>query len=321
MADVSLADVRGAAGRIANITHRTPVFSSQRFDEAAGVACFFKGENFQRGGAFKLRGAANFLLSMTEEQRSRGVVTFSSGNHAQAVAIVARELGVSATIVMPADAPKAKLEATRSYGARIVPYDRLHENREAIGQRIASESGSTVVPPFDHPWIVAGQGTAAVELLDDVSGLDALAVPLGGGGLLSGTLIAAKSLNPSIKVFGVEPELANDWALSLAAGERVAIPVPQTIADGLRTVQPGAVTFPIIKSLVDDVLLVTEEEMKQTIRFLLTRLKILAEPSGAAGAAAVLHQKLPRRLKRVGVIVSGGNIDLDMLAGICGQVG
>ena len=321
MADVSLADVRGAAGRIANITHRTPVFSSRRFDEAAGVACFFKGENFQRGGAFKLRGAANFLLSMTEKQRSRGVVTFSSGNHAQAVAIVARELGVSATIVMPADAPKAKLEATRSYGARIVPYDRLHENREAIGQRIASESGSTVVPPFDHPWIVAGQGTAAVELLDDVSGLDALAVPLGGGGLLSGTLIAAKSLNPSIKVFGVEPELANDWALSLAAGERVAIPVPQTIADGLRTVQPGAVTFPIIKSLVDDVLLVTEEEMKQTIRFLLTRLKILAEPSGAAGAAAVLHQKLPRRLKRVGVIISGGNIDLDMLAEICGQLG
>ena len=321
MADVSLADVRGAAGRIANIAHRTPVFSSQRFDEAAGVACFFKGENFQRGGAFKLRGAANFLLSMTEEQRSRGVVTFSSGNHAQAVAIVARELGVSATIVMPADAPKAKLEATRSYGARIVPYDRLHENREAIGQRIASESGSTVVPPFDHPWIVAGQGTAALELLDDVSGLDALAVPLGGGGLLSGTLIAAKSLNSSIKVFGVEPELANDWALSLAAGERVAIPVPQTIADGLRTVQPGAVTFPIVKSLVDDVLLVTEEEMKQTIRFLLTRLKILAEPSGAAGAAAVLHQKLPRRLKRVGVIISGGNIDLDMLAGICGQVG
>ena len=321
MADVSLADVRGAAGRIANITHRTPVFSSRRFDEAAGVACFFKGENFQRGGAFKLRGAANFLLSMTEKQRSRGVVTFSSGNHAQAVAIVARELGVSATIVMPADAPKAKLEATRSYGARIVPYDRLHENREAIGQRIASESGSTVVPPFDHPWIVAGQGTAALELLDDVSGLDALAVPLGGGGLLSGTLIAAKSLNPSIKVFGVEPELANDWALSLAAGERVAIPVPQTIADGLRTMQPGAVTFPIVKSLVDDVLLVTEEEMKQTIRFLLTRLKILAEPSGAAGAAAVLHQKLPRRLKRVGVIISGGNIDLDMLAEICGQVG
>jgi Threonine dehydratase len=321
MADVSLADVRGAAGRIANITHRTPVFSSRRFDEAAGVACFFKGENFQRGGAFKLRGAANFLLSMTEKQRSRGVVTFSSGNHAQAVAIVARELGVSATIVMPADAPKAKLEATRSYGARIVPYDRLHENREAIGQRIASESGSTVVPPFDHPWIVAGQGTAALELLDDVSGLDALAVPLGGGGLLSGTLIAAKSLNPSIKVFGVEPELANDWALSLAAGERVAIPVPQTIADGLRTMQPGAVTFPIVKSLVDDVLLVTEEEMKQTIRFLLTRLKILAEPSGAAGAAAVLHQKLPRRLKRVGVIISGGNIDLDMLAEICGQLG
>ena len=254
-------------------------------------------------------------------RKSRGIVAFSSGNHAQAVAIVARELGVSATIVMPADAPKAKLEATRSYGARIVPYDRLHENREAIGQRIASESGSTVVPPFDHPWIVAGQGTAAVELLDDVSGLDALAVPLGGGGLLSGTLIAAKSLNPSIKVFGVEPELANDWALSLAAGERVAIPVPQTIADGLRTMQPGAVTFPIVKSLVDDVLLVTEEEMKQTIRFLLTRLKILAEPSGAAGAAAVLHQKLPRRLKRVGVIISGGNIDLDMLAEICGQLG
>jgi threonine dehydratase len=321
MAEISLADVRNAAERIANIVHRTPVFSSRRFDEAAGAACFFKGENFQRGGAFKLRGAANFLLSMTQEQRSRGVVTFSSGNHAQAVAIVARELDVRATIVMPADAPKTKLEATRSYGARIVPYDRLHENREAIGRRIASESGATLVPPFDHPWIVAGQGTATLELLDHVSGLDALAVPLGGGGLLSGTLIAAKSLNPSTKVFGVEPEVANDWALSLAANERIAIPVPETIADGLRTVQPGAVTFPIVKSLVDDVLLITEEEMKQTIRFLLTRLKILAEPSGAAGAAAVLHRKLPRGLKRVGIIISGGNIDLDVLAGICGGTG
>lgn len=317
MPEVSLAEVQKAAERIANIVHRTPVFSSRRFNETAGVACFFKGENLQRGGAFKLRGAANFLLSMTEDERSRGVVTFSSGNHAQAVAIIARELGVAATIVMPADAPKAKLEATRSYGARIVPYDRLHGDREAIGRRLASESGATVVPPFDHPWIVAGQGTAALELLDDVSGLDALAVPLGGGGLLSGTLIAAKSLRPSIKVFGVEPELANDWALSLAAGERIAISMPETIADGLRTVRPGAITFPIVKRFVDDVLLVTEEEMKQTVRFLLTRLKILAEPSGVAGAAAVLHQKLPRGLKRVGVILSGGNIDLEMLAGIC----
>jgi threonine dehydratase len=315
--EVSLAEVQEAAERIAKIVHRTPVFSSRRFDEAAGFTCFFKGENFQRGGAFKLRGAANFLLSMTEDERSRGVVTFSSGNHAQAVAIIASELRVAATIVMPADAPKAKLEATRSYGAQIVLYDRLHEDREALGRRLASESGATVVPPFDHPWIVAGQGTAALELLDDVSGLDALAVPLGGGGLLSGTLIAAKSLRPSIKVFGVEPELANDWALSLAAGERISIPVPETIADGLRTVQPGAITFPIVKSLVDDVLLVTEEEMKQTVRFLLTRLKFLAEPSGVAGAAAVLHQKLPRGLKRVGVIISGGNIDLELLAGIC----
>ena len=317
MPEISLAEVQEAAERIAKIVHRTPVFSSRRFNEAAGVACFFKGENLQRGGAFKLRGAANFLLSMTEDERSRGVVTFSSGNHAQAVAIIARELGVAATIVMPADAPKAKLEATRSYGAQIVPYDRLHEDREAIGRRLASECGATVVPPFDHPWIVAGQGTAALELLEDISGLDAVAVPLGGGGLLSGTLIAAKSLRPSIKVFGVEPELANDWALSLAAGERIAISVPETIADGLRTVQPGAITFPIVKSLVDDVLLVTEDEMKQTVRFLLTRLKILAEPSGAAGAAAVLHQKLPRGLKRVGVIISGGNIDLEVLAGIC----
>ncbi len=317
MPEISLAEVQEAAERIAKIVHRTPVFSSRRFNEAAGVACFFKGENLQRGGAFKLRGAANFLLSMTEDERSRGVVTFSSGNHAQAVAIIARELGVVATIVMPADAPKAKLEATRSYGAQIVPYDRLHEDREAIGRRLASESGATVVPPFDHPWIVAGQGTATLELLDDVAGLDSLAVPLGGGGLLSGTLIAAKSMYPAIKVFGVEPELANDWALSLAAGKRIAIPVPETIADGLRTVQPGEITFPIVKSLVDDVLLITEEEMKQTVRFLLTRLKILAEPSGVAGAAAVLHQKLPRGLKRVGVIISGGNIDLEVLAGIC----
>lgn len=319
MAGVSLADVRDAAGRIGKIVHRTPVFSSRRFDEAAGAACFFKGENFQRGGAFKLRGAANFLLSMTDEQRRRGVVTYSSGNHGQAVAIIAHELRAPATIVMPADAPKTKLEATRSHGARIVSYDRLHEDREAIARRIASESGATLVPPFDHPWIVAGHGTATLEFLEDVSGLDALVVPLGGGGLLSGTLVAAKSLNPSIRVFGVEPELANDWALSLAAGKRITIPVPETIADGLRTVQPGAITFPIVETLADDVLLVTEEEMREAIRFLLTRLKILVEPSGAAGAAAVLHQKLPRGLKRVGVILSGGNIDLDALARICGD--
>ncbi len=264
-----------------------------------------------------MRGAAYFLSSLTAEEQKRGVVAFSSGNHGQAVAIGAEQLGMTATIVMPTDAPKSKVEATRSHGAQVILYDRLREDREEIGRRIAAESGATVVPPFDHSWTITGQGTAALELLEEVPNLDAILVCLGGGGLLSGTLITAKSISPSIQVFGVEPELANDWAQSLAAGERIGIEPPQTIADGLRTPKPGAITFPLVRQMGDGVLLVSEEEIKSTVRFLLTRLKIVVEPSGAVACAAALHRKLPSNVKRVGVLITGGNVDLPLLAEIC----
>jgi len=317
MPEITLADIQKAAERIAGLVHRTPVLSSHRFNEAAGVDCVFKCENFQRGGAFKMRGAANFALSLTEAERARGVVTFSSGNHGQAVAIAASELKMPATIVMPRDAPKSKLDATRSYGARVVLYDRHTENREEIGYRIAAESGAVVLPPYDHAWTIAGQGTSVLELLNDRPGLDAICVPVGGGGLLAGSSIAAKSINPEIQVFGAEPEIANDWALSLRAGRQVEISPPETIADGLRSLKPGDLTFPIAQKMVDGVLLVSEEEIKATVRFLLTRLKIVVEPSGAVAAAAVLHHKLPSSIKRVGILISGGNVDLEALSSIC----
>ncbi|MGH9696656.1 MAG: threonine ammonia-lyase, partial [Bryobacteraceae bacterium] len=278
----------------------------------------FKCENLQRGGAFKIRGALNFLMSLDPAARAPGVVTFSSGNHGQAVALAAAHLGIAATIVMPTDAPKAKLASTQAYNPKIVFYDRGHDDREAIAGRIARETGAAVVPSFDHPWIVAGQGTAALELLEQKPELNAIVVPLGGGGLLSGTLIAAKALRPDIRVFGVEPELANDWYQSLRAGKRIAIAPPATIADGLRTPVPGEITFPIVRSLVEDVLLVSEEEIKAAMRFLLSRMKLLTEPSGAVAAAALLHKKVPADLQSVGVILSGGNVDLDLLAQICG---
>jgi threonine dehydratase len=231
--------------------------------------------------------------------------------------MAAAHLGATATIVMPTDAPKAKLASTQAYNPKIVFFDREHEDREAIAGRIARETGAVVVPSYDHPWIIAGQGTAALELLEEKPALDAIVVPLGGGGLLSGTLIAAKTLRPNIRVFGIEPELADDWYRSLRAGERIAIPAPATIADGLRTPIPGEITFPIVRALAEDVLRVSEEEIKATVRFLLSRMKLLTEPSGAVAAAALLHKKLPADLKSVGVILSGGNVDLDALAQIC----
>lgn len=314
---VDFSDIERAAERVRELARETPVESSRLFNEASGSRCFFKCENFQRGGAFKIRGASNFLLSLSHEERQHGVVTFSSGNHAQAVAIAASHLGVRAVIVMPKDAPESKLESTKAYGPRIVFHDRHTENREAIARQIADESGAVVLPSYDHPWIIAGQGTATFELLRQNPDLDALVVPLGGGGLLSGALIAAKKLRPGIQVFGVEPALANDWFLSLRSGERVEIASPPTLADGLRTTIPGNITFPIIKDMADGVLLVSEEEIKITMRFLLTRLKLLVEPSGAVAAAAVLHGKLPGAFKRVGIILSGGNVDLPVLASIC----
>ena len=320
--EVTLEDVRAAAERIKELARRTPVDHSRLFDAAAGATAYFKCENLQRGGAFKIRGALNFLMSLDRAGRERGrepgVVTFSSGNHAQAVAMAAAHLGIAATIVMPTDAPKAKLASTQAYGPKIVFFDREREDREAIAGQIARETGAVLVPSYDHPWIIAGQGTAALELLEEQPDLDAILVPLGGGGLLSGTLIAAKALRPHIRIFGVEPELANDWYRSLRAGERTAIAPPATIADGLRTPIPGAITFPIVRALAEDVLLVSEEEIKATVRFLLSRMKLLTEPSGAVAAAALLHKKLPPDLKSVGVVLSGGNVDLDVLAQICG---
>jgi threonine dehydratase len=314
---VTFDDVAAAVERIKPLAHKTAVQTSRLFDEAAGVKAHFKCENLQRGGAFKIRGAMNFLSSLSESERKRGVVTYSSGNHAQAVAIAAAHLGVAATIVMPTDAPKSKLESTRVYGPKIISFDRQRENREAIANRIATETGAVVLPSYDHPWIIAGQGTAALEMLRDQPELDAIAVPLGGGGLLSGTLLVANALRPNIRVFGIEPELAKDWYVSLQRGERVEIAPPPTIADGLRTPTPGTVTFPIVQAMAEGVLLVSEEEIKATMRFLLTRMKMLTEPSGAVAAAAVLYRKLPADIRSVGVIVSGGNVDLGVLSDIC----
>jgi threonine dehydratase len=312
---VSFNDIAAASERTRALVRFTPVWRSGSVDRRAGRPVLFKCENLQKGGAFKIRGASNFLFSLPPEERSRGVVAFSSGNHAQATAIAARHFGVPATIVMPDDAPRSKLAATKANGANVVVYDRFTGNREEIGRRIASETGATLVPPFDHPWIIAGQGTCAFEFLEQAPDLDCLAVCLGGGGLLAGCAIAARSIKPSIRVYGVEPEIANDWWLSLKQGEPVAIPPPETIADGLRTQKPGQHTFPIVRDLVDEVVLVTEDEIKETVRFLMSRTKLVVEPSGAVAAAAVLHGKIPPA-SRTGVILSGGNVDFETLAAL-----
>jgi len=307
-------DVRRAAERILPLAQRTPVLSSAGFNVHAGARAFFKCENLQRGGAFKIRGASNLILSLSAGDLERGVVAYSSGNHAQAVAIAAQHVGAQATIVMPQDAPRAKIEATRAHGATIVTYDRRSEVREQVAAGILERTGAALVPPFDHPLIMAGQGTAALELLEETGPLDALIAPVGGGGLLSGCATIAKAIHPAIRVFGAEPEGANDTYLSFAAGECVTVPNPDTIADGLRAPQPGTLTFPVLRQLAEGILLVSDEEIRQTVKFLLLRLKILVEPSGAVAAAAVLFGKLPRGIGSVGVILSGGNIDFEELA-------
>jgi threonine dehydratase len=312
MPEIELSGIQAAAERVRGIVRRTPVFASRTFNALAGASVFFKCENFQRGGAFKIRGAANFILSIPQSDLARGVVTYSSGNHGQAVAIAAESRGIAATIVMPADAPASKLAATRSHGARIVAYDRFSENREAIAQRIASETGATIVPPYDHPWTIAGQGTVALEILGEVPDLDALVIPIGGGGLISGSSIASHAMRPGIRIFGVEPADGNDTLLSLRAGEHIGIPMPETIADGLRASKPGALTFPIVQEHVEDILLVTDDEIRAAMQFLLTRMKILVEPSGAAPAAAVMLGKLPPEIQKIGVVLSGGNVDLTL---------
>src|SRR5881275_26704 len=269
-------DVRAAAERIRPLARRTPVYTSAGFDAEAGTRVFFKCENLQRGGSFKIRGAANLVLSLPRASLERGVVAYSSGNHAQATAIAARHVGVPSTIVMPEDAPKSKMEATRAQGAHIVTYNRFTDSREAIAQSILKESGATLVPPFDHPMIMAGQGTAALELLEETGPLDALITPVGGGGLLAGCSTIAKALNPGTRIFGAEPEGANDTYLSMQAGVRVSVH-PETIADGLRAPKPGELTFPVLQQLVEGVATVTDDQIRAALKFLLLRLKILVE--------------------------------------------
>lgn len=309
-------DVVAAAKRIEGHAHRTPVMTSRTVNEDLGAEVFFKCENFQRMGAFKFRGAFNALSRFDDRQRRAGVVTYSSGNHAQAIALSARILGMPATILMPHDAPASKAAATRGYGGNVVVYDRYHEDREAIGKKLAEEQGITLIPPYDHPDVIAGQGTAALELVDEVGPLDALFVPLGGGGLLSGSVLAARALSPQCRVFGVEPEAGNDGQQSLRSGAVVHIDTPRTIADGAQTQHLGAWTFAIIKRDVDDIFTTTDTELIECMRFFAARMKIVAEPTGCLGFAAARKQKSEIKGKRVGIIISGGNIDLERFASL-----
>jgi threonine dehydratase len=317
---LTLDDVHAAARRLLGRIHRTPVISSQSCDDASGYRVFFKCENLQRAGSFKIRGALNKLLTLGPSERERGVVAYSSGNHAQGVALAARMVGTSAVICMPKDAPALKLEATKSYGAEVVFYDRLTEDRAAVAQRLVEQTGRVLVPPYDDYVIMAGQGTAALELFQEVPSLDALVTPVGGGGLMAGCSTVAKSLFPGITVVGVEADTANDTYLSLQKGERVSIPPPPTIADGIRVTSPGALTFPILRQNLADVSLVSDPEIVDAVRFLALRARLVVEPTGAVGAAAVLAKKLPlARGARVGVVLSGGNIDPNLLIEILGS--
>lgn len=311
---VTYEDVAAAAQRLQGVAHRTPVANSHQADALAGAQVFFKCENLQRIGAFKFRGAYNAVSQIPSAVRARGVVTHSSGNHAQAIALAAKLSGIPAVIVMPKDAPASKLAATRGYGAEIVPYDRETGNREEIAEAIALERGMTLIPPYDHPHVVAGQGTAAKELLEETGALDYLFVCLGGGGLLSGCAIAAHALSPGCKVIGVEPEAGNDGQLSFRAKSIVEIAVPDTIADGARTTHVGQVNLPIMLEYVHDVITVTDAELIWAMRFFAERMKLVVEPTGCLAAAAVFTRKLDIAGKRVGVILSGGNVDLPVLA-------
>ncbi|MFO1301768.1 MAG: threo-3-hydroxy-L-aspartate ammonia-lyase [Burkholderiaceae bacterium] len=308
------ADVQAAAERLRGRAHRTPVLRSATADSRAGASLFFKCENFQRMGAFKFRGAFNAIAKLSPAHQRAGVIAFSSGNHAQAIALAARELGVDATIVMPSDAPAAKLAATRDYGGEIVAYDRFAEDREALTRRIAEERGLTIIPPYDHADVIAGQGTAALELFEEVGPLDALFVCLGGGGLLSGCALAAGALAPDCAVFGVEPQAGDDGRQSLRAGRIVTIAVPKTIADGAMTTHLGELTFPIIRERVRDILTVSDEQLVAVMRFFAERMKIVVEPTGCLAAAGAFASVPNWRGRRVGVIVSGGNVDLGAYA-------
>jgi threonine dehydratase len=311
--DITLDDLRQARERLHGIANATPVMSSRTLNALAGREVVLKCENFQRGGAFKFRGAYNTISQIPADVRWRGVLAFSSGNHAQGVALAARLLEVPAVICMPEDAPPVKVAATRGYGAEIIFYDRLSQDREAVARQLAEQRGMTEVPPYDHPAIIAGAGTAALELLEEYPDLDAVIAPCGGGGLLSGTAIATHGLRPTARVFGVEPADGDDTFRSLQAGERVRIAPPRTIADGLRLTMPGALTFPIIQRHLEAMLIVSDDEILDAVRFALLRLKLVIEPSGAAPLAALLAGRLPADVRRIGVIISGGNIDPALL--------
>jgi threonine ammonia-lyase medium form len=314
---IELGDVQVAAQRLHGIAYRTPVLTSRTLDGLAGASVYVKAECFQRGGAFKFRGAYNKIASLSEDERARGVLAYSSGNHAQAVAIAAHLLGTTATIVMPEDAPDAKLEATRGYGAEIVLYDRFAENREEIGAGLAEERGLALVKPYDDPLVMAGQGTVALELLVEVPELDLLVTPVGGGGLIAGCATVAKTLHPAIRVAGVEPERGNDTAQSLATGKRVNVGVPRTIADGLQAAEPGELTFDVNRELVDEVVTVSDAEIVDAMTFLFDRMKLVVEPSGAVGIAALLNGRL--RGNAVGVVISGGNVGVQRFAELVGS--
>ncbi len=312
-------DVVAAAERLHGQARRTPVLTSRTVDEALGASVFFKCENFQRMGAFKFRGAFNALSRFTPEQRRAGVISFSSGNHAQAVALSAKLLDIPATIIMPKDAPAAKVDATRGYGGKVVLYDRYTEDREQIGRELAERHGLTLIPPYDHPDVIAGQGTAAKELFEETGPLDTLFVCLGGGGLLSGSALSTRALSPDCALYGVEPQAGNDGQQSFRSGAIVHIDTPRTIADGAQTQHLGLLTFPIIRRDVDDILTVTDDELVQAMQFFAARMKLVVEPTGCLGFAAARQAKDRLRGKRVGVLISGGNIDLARYAELLAQ--
>jgi threo-3-hydroxy-L-aspartate ammonia-lyase len=311
---ITFEDVLAAQRRIADVAHVTPVMRSRTADEKVGAQLFFKCENLQRGGAFKFRGAYNALSQFTPEQKRLGVVAFSSGNHAQAIALAAKLLGIHAIIVMPHDAPSIKVAGTRGYGAEVIFYDRYKEDREAIGKSLVQERGVTLIPPYNHPHVMAGQGTLAQELFEQAGSMDVLVTPLGGGGLLSGCATAASATQPGCKIFGVEPAAGNDGQQSFRGGSIVKIATPNTIADGAQTQYLGALTFPVIQRLVSDVVTVSDDELIDTMKFFAERMKILVEPTGCLAAAAVFTGKLDVAGKRVGIVLSGGNVDLKKFA-------
>jgi threonine dehydratase len=313
---VTLSDVQRAAKRLRGIANRTPVVTSRTFNAMVGREVFFKCENLQRAGAFKFRGAYNRLSQLSDGEKKRGIVAFSSGNHAQGTALAAKLLGIPAVIVMPDDAPSVKLAATRGYGAEVIIYDRLKESREAIATKLSQERGLTLVPPFNDVHIIAGQGTAALELVQEIPDLDAIVTPVGGGGLISGCAVAAKGLNPRISVYGVEAVGADDAKQSLQRGEIVHIDPPTTIADGIRTQSIGSLTFPIMRELLSDIVIVSDDEILDAVRFALFRMKLVVEPTGAVPMAAVMQNRIPGNLKRVGVVLSGGNISPELVSEI-----